>query len=93
MKLERIERIWFVDDVRKMCIRNNYCNNCDNDTYADILDFVAATQPTEDNLITLSCLISYATDREGESMERYSHEVLFEILNNCIRYMPIYHEE
>ena len=84
----KIERHWFAEDVRRMCIRNDYCNRCDKDTYQEILNFVKATLPTDDNMITLARLISYGTDRGDISVEGYMQHVLFELLNNCIHYLP-----
>lgn len=48
--MEQIQRVWYMDDLRSFCIRNNLYDAGTIQDYETILNFVRHTVPTEANI-------------------------------------------
>lgn len=47
---KNVQRVWYRDDLRSFCIRNNYYNAGSGRDYELILNFVEKVAPTEANI-------------------------------------------
>jgi len=86
----KIERMWTREAVRQMCIEHGFCTCSDNQTYSNILDFVARTAPTDSALAELAAMITAVSDIPiGETPEKFAkHVVIWWLLNDCLIYTP-----
>ena len=76
------------DKVRAMCIRHNYCTECDNEEYGNLLDRCQTVVDDNDILRIAECIMQY-TDTEKLMWEFGSDEtellesICFNLINDC----------
>ena len=87
----KVEMIWNMDDVRSMCIRYDYCTGMDCDEYERLLRYVRGTECTIDEIEYVAGWIATRSDFDGYTHEDATRSVAYSLLNNCVRYIPVFH--
>lgn len=91
MKYDIIEkRIIIPDLVRETCMRRNYCTECTNKQYADLLSICDQDLSIDVKVITIATLIMKYSDRVyaqkiyGMTESEWLGEICHDLYNNCI---------
>ena len=84
---------WTVDDIRELCIREQYYTRGDNESYDKMFQFIRDNEPTDTNIYLVALDIFNHTDVD-ERCEMYGAdegEVLCGIYSQVYRAVRFYH--
>ena len=89
LKLPTIKsnRRWDADDVRQMCIDNDYYTCGNNEAYSEMLQFVRTAEPTNNNLFRVAYDIVEHSDFDFVFSDDESDciaNVMFLLENKCV---------
>lgn len=74
------ERKMFADDLRRLCIRNNWFTRGNNDEYNTFLNMAKKENITTDDIVELAeQIIEHSNLAEGETMTN----IMFELASIC----------
>lgn len=76
----KIKRIWTLEKVRSMCIKENLYTCGENKSYSKMLIFVSRHEPTDENILRV------AKDIFDNSENIELQDVIFLLLNETILY-------
>lgn len=72
------KKIWSMNSVREMCIRNNLYTRGDNEDYETMLYAVANTEPTDEIIYNIAVNINHHSERQTIT------NVMFMLANEAI---------
>lgn len=70
MRLPKITetKMWFTDDIKNICIKNNYYTCGDSEAYDKLLKFVETHKPTNTNIYRVAQNIVEHSEHEKNSI-------------------------
>lgn len=78
-----------MDKVRSMCIRQNYCTECDNEQYGNLLNECQTTVTLDDILHIAEQIMRYSDSERlmsesGCDETELLESICFNLLNDCV---------
>ena len=87
MKKLAVRESWSYDDIREMCIRENFYTRGTCDEYETMLNFVETSEPTAENVFVVATDIAKHSSWDDDSWTNNEkiENIAFCIVNNAIR--------
>ena len=85
MRREQVKenRMWSDEDIRRMCISNNYYTIGDCEDYDKLMRFVTTHKPTVHNIYKVACDIAKHSEREF-SLKETVESIMFNIESDVV---------
>jgi hypothetical protein len=76
---------WSSDSVRDMCINCGYYTAGTNEAYQEMLEYVDATLPTDDNLYKVAYdIVKHSCIDSGQTEEEDIYSIMFNLYKDCV---------